>query len=471
MFGLVSLLSLLSACNLFIPNSEPDVISNHEGSQLDVTLGILYDHLGGEKVLGPVISELAIDNGRKFQYTMNGLLVYDESRPTTEYYSLAPLGVRIGISEPPVPPPDQPGLIYTNGHIVDPDFASFFDENMSVFVGLPLTEVLYNSSRGRYEQYFENLGFYKNKGTGEVGLLAYGTFDCQDKCDDVDAGLGVIDYKYKEAPVFRPLINKYGWRFTGFPLGELFEKDGKLHQVFQNMVLTAGAADQPESVRLLNITGSLDIHAEEPRLQSGAPDMNFFGTSGELGYEIPLYFWDYLMAHGGLEVSGAPITHLESTPNQTIRQCFENLCLVFDPNAPLSLRIAPETLGAYYLGKHGEAPVPAASQSEKKRSPLILRINESQPTLPMNQQQNIEISVSRDGFPVPGIVLEIVLDLPDGSSETYVLPASGSDGKTAQLLPVIQADNGTVILYQVCVIGQDETNICYEDSFTIWSQP
>lgn len=476
-FALVMAVSFLAGCDQFSPTSAGnDAATNNGSNNLDATLSVLYDHMGGEAVLGPVISDMFIADGKKYQYTMNCLMVYDGSLPATEYYSLAPLGKRIGISEPPVPDPKQPDLIYRNGYIIDPDFVAFFDESTAIFTGKPLTGVLYNPALQRYEQYFENLGFYKMKGTGQVGLLAYGSFYCKQNCVPADAGAGEISYRYKVEPVFAPFLQKYGWSFTGFPLGEKYMLDGRWAQVFQNVVLTAAALDQPESVRLLRIPEALHINPEAPRPQSGAPELYFYAVDGEKGFEIPNYFWDYLVAHGGLDVSGAPISHLETVSGETTDQCFENLCLVYDPSAPYNVRVNPESLGINYNALFGYAtaqitPQAGESRSDEQISPLTLRVKESQPTIPANQQQVIEVSVSRDGFPVPGVGLEISLSLPDGSSQVYVLPPTGSDGKSVQTLPIIQADNGSVILYKICITGQGQMNFCYEDSFTIWSQP
>ena len=94
-----------------------------------------------------------------------------------------------------------------------------------------------------------------------------------------------------------------------------------------------------------------------------------------------------------------------------------------------------------------------------------------QATISTSEQQIIEVSAMRDGYPVPGIVMEIIITMPDETTQSYVMPATGSDGRTTLTLPAIQAENGSVILYLVCVNGLEETDICYEDSFAIWSNP
>lgn len=470
-FGLIFFAVLLAGCELANSPSGSIPAGSVDQPELDVTLRVLYDFMGGEKVLGPVISGVSIENARKFQYTTKAMLVYDENKPATEVYALAPLGYRVGIMEAPAPAPSQPGAYYTNGHTVDPDFAAFIDEDKWIFVGLPISEVIYNPSKQRFEQYFENIGFYKSQVTGEIGLLDYGAFDCKDKCRQVEAGPGAIEIRYREAEVFKPFINKYGWRFTGFPITKIYALDEKWLQVFQNMVLIADSQAQPDSVRLLSIADELEMIPETPAIGSGAPDMNFYPTDGNLGYDIPLYFWEYILAHGGLETSGAPITHLQTSGGSSLRQCFENLCLIYDPAAPSSLQVMPEPLGIIFMGKTGEVSIPGTTQPEQQRSFLKLRVKEMQATISTSEQQIIEVSAMRDGYPVPGIVMEIIITMPDETTQSYVMPATGSDGRTTLTLPAIQAENGSVILYLVCVNGLEETDICYEDSFAIWSNP
>jgi hypothetical protein len=92
--------------------------------------------------------------------------------------------------------------------------------------------------------------------------------------------------------------------------------------------------------------------------------MYFFPVQGaDLGYEIPVYFWDYIGLHGGTAVFGPPITHYTLLSGVIFHQCFRNLCLMYDQGANEQARIRPEPFGYAYKMLYGQselAPSPTA---------------------------------------------------------------------------------------------------------------
>lgn len=462
----------LSACDLLvIPDEQSPVVNNPDNFQVNALFTDFYIFLGGEGLMGPIISPLAERDGKFYQYTLNGLMVHDPSAPPTALFKLFPIGKELGIFEKAVPAPEQSDPWYVNGHIVGQPFRQFYNKQLSQYYGAPLTEMFYNRLRRRYEQYFEGVAFYQMIDSGEVGLLTYGALLCGQNCKQIDAGNSVLDYSHQIAPVFRDLVNQTGIRFSGFPISELFFFDGNWMQVFQNIVLVADSSDHPESARLFSVAKSLGIMPENPLPPSGSKGMNFYSAMDGLGYDIPTFFWDYLVAHGGLQVAGAPISHFGAYTENAFRQCFENLCLIQDNLDTEFAQIYPDQLGYQFLGLLGHVEAPPQPADEPERATIILRVEEGHPTVRSDQPQEIQITVLRNGFPVSGVALELTITMPDNSTQNFALPETGADGKSSLLLPVIQAENASVILYQVCVVNQEQANFCYEDSFAIWNQP
>ena len=64
---------------------------------------------------------------------------------------------------------------------------------------------------------------------------------------------------------------------------------------------------------------------------------------------------------------------------------------------------------------------------------------------------------------------ELDVFLPDGTQWLLSMPATGENGETRQKLDRIQAENGTLIPYQVCITPAGQPKFCVKDSFIIWN--
>lgn len=471
LFLLSGMLSLTACDQIVTPDGQATPVIDPENFPVDPIFVDFYLYLGGEEMMGPAISPLVERDGKSYQYTVNSLMVFDPTSPATEFFKLFPIGKELGIYDKHSAATDQADPFLVNGHLIGEPFRPFFEQQKRLSYGAPLTEMFYNRLRRRYEQYFEGVAFYQMKESGETGLLAYGSFMCGESCKKIDVGNSVFDYSYRIAPVFRDFVNQYGIRFTGFPIGDLIYLDGSWIQVFQNIVLMTDAPDQPQSVRLFPIAVNLGVLQENPLPPTGIDGMNFFSTTDGLGYDIPDFFWNYLLDHGGLQVSGAPISHSGEYTKDSLRQCFENLCLLHDKRAENYSPVYPYQLGYQFLGLMSDSEIPVEPTTEPSQHKITLRVEENQPVVRTDEHQEVLVTVLRNGFPVSGVDLELTLTLPDNSTQNFILPETGSDGRANLQLPMIQAENGSVILYQVCVINQDQANFCYEDSFAIWDPP
>ena len=467
-----------TGCGYAAEKPAPTPIQHYDVSSL---FQAFYDHWGGEAVLGKAISPELTEGHNKFQWVETGKIVFDPQAPVDRRFVMAPLGRGMGVEEPAIPPPDRPELRYVGGHTIYPDFWPLYEDLGANVVGNPLTEARYNPVRRRYEQYFENLGFYRLEGHSDVHLLLYGVWSCGTECQRYLAqegeplnslvDVGAIDINGEVNPVFEEMIRWLGRDFTGSDLSQAYLRDGTLEQVFENVVLVTNNIDDPMRVTLRSLPTELNVISALPLAYSGAPDMQFVAVDDDLGYEVPNYFWAYIQRHGGLEFLGAPITHLEQVDPRTYRQCFMNICLLYVPDEIESMRIRPEALGYVYRLLYP----PPVSTPKPTQTPAMdvttLKVWESFSAITSTQRQEIGAFIMSNDTPISEIVTELVLIMPDGSQEYYTMPPTDQDGHTSMLLAPIDAMNGLIIEYQVCISHSVHQQFCVRDSFMIWNNP
>lgn len=200
-----------------------------------------YNSLGGEKLLGPAISPLIESGQIQSQFVEAALLTYDPSGRNGGEFSLAPLGVMLGISEPPIEKPDSKDSLYINGHFIYPEFLQFFEQLGGIdVVGRPLTEAHHNPERNRIEQYFENLGLYRFTfdPPGTVRLLAYGAYVCDFACNYSPSSASIPSIQGLLPQPFSQEAARLGIGVTGLTLaGPHLATDGKLEVIFENVVM------------------------------------------------------------------------------------------------------------------------------------------------------------------------------------------------------------------------------------------
>ncbi len=481
---LLCVLALLvtSACQQMPekPPQAPDI-------QVDSIFREFYEHFGGEATCGKPLRAARREGDLLVQLLEKCELIYDEHAKDAQFFRFGTLGLRLGLEEPPVSPPADPDLAYIDGHIIFPAFlpmVRFFGQRL---VGRPITEVRYNLIERRYEQIFETMGFYVLEGTDQVGLLALGLWACGQECllPERTSLEGVIEVSNRVEPAFYPFIERIGADFTGFALAPAFVNDqGLWVQIFETVVLAADSPEKPESVRLLPLAQILQVPGNPPKPYSGDSSMFFYPTQGDLGYEIPLYFLEYINRHGGFAYVGQPISSYSLLKENLYHQCFTNLCLTYDLTLYSTSRIRPEPLGRIYKILYYEEPqsppnVEATATpfgfeevtAQPQMDEIVLQVWEQYPMLPLDQLQMIWVKVMRGDYPARDMQPELVILMPNKSKLAYTMQPTGEDGKTSALLPPIEAPNGEVIDYKVCLPLTPDTRFCVQDSFIIWNNP
>lgn len=394
--ALLVLIFVTTACGL---SDSSTATPEPETTAIDPVFREFYNYLGGRDLLGDAIAPSIQEGGLTSQFIETGKLVFDPNAAPARRFQLQSLGVQMGLSEQPVPPPANPQLHYENGHVIYPDFYPLYEQLGAQMVGKPLTEVRFNLIRQRYEQYFENLGLYRLQGSAEVRLLSYGIWACGDctlpqGVTSASAESGKIDVKSSAAvdPAFRGFVEQQGAAFTGFALQNAGAAgDGQWEQILENVVLITGSQAGQGPVGLRPLSEALHIAPEAPRPYSGDANMYFYPVQGDLGYEIPTAFWDYIGQHGGTTVFGAPITHYGQLQGVIYHQCFRNLCLMYDQSANEQARVRPEPYGyAYKLlyGRPEPTAAPTATPALPSEQPGVVATVEVVPLKPTAPPEN-----------------------------------------------------------------------------------
>jgi hypothetical protein len=510
-----------------------------------------YEYLGGESTLGPAIAPLQESGNLKTQYVEAALMVYDPMAVEGERYQLAPLGLNFGVAEPPVPDPKQPQLRYINGHIIDPVFLPYYEKMGGArFVGRPITEARHNPEKGRIEQYFENVGFYRLEQdfTNQVFLLAYGVFACGQSCRYQPIAVSIPSQKPILPEPFASAVARLGLSFVGRTLSEPYiNSEGMVEIIFENIVLVSpsqesGPKDQKASIPRVwlpivfkeksEISGegfqatfslwvpqvvmlypkqiqdegfhirlqlvlplvlgakepdqekpfgetllvsarpiveALGILAQPPVHASSDPLMTFYPIENQLGYNIPQIFVSYLEKHGGFELSGPPITEVFLISDGKFRQCFKNLCLDYDINQPEEDRLHLAPLGRLYKERF-YTPSERFDHSESMQH-LRIQTWEGKTFVASNEPQEIHVGVFEGDTPLKNREPTLTLIMPDGSQQQRTFPPTDELGHTYLKIPPISAPNGTLIAYQVCLVGADREDICVGDNYLIWNYP
>src|SRR3990172_1480688 len=466
---------------------------------IDPFFKTFYEMLGGESLLGPSISHLFMYGERSYQYTVNALLGHDPNARASQRFFLLPIGVDLGLSEPAIPPPPQSGEYYLGGHSIFDEFVPLYERLMGrAVVGLPISAMHFNPQKNRFEQHFENLGFYRlvSDPPGSARLLAYGAVKCAAMCTSQVSPEAEVVLPAQTDPHFSPIVLRLGSDFTGWALEEVYTTpDGFREQVFGNLVLISDSS-HPERVTLRPVTVRLGIAPDSFENPNGDPTFEFYRIQGELGFNVPRAFIDYFAYHGGYDAAGPPISRFRPYRDDIWRQCFLNVCLEQHRRENYPALIVPVPLGYLYQDLEVQAVLPAASQAGEARGDIAAQADEpasavqpkpGDPTAPQKgvllqvwerysiiapgQRQEIEIRLLEENLPVNGVEPDLIVQLPDGAEDHYYMPPTGQNGQSLIQVAAISAPNGTLIPYQVCVYYPQGETHCASDGFLIGESP
>ncbi len=459
---------LITACNSSTAASARGIYS------VTPKFSDFYREIGGEDVLGVVISPPIDKDGVTYQYIVAGLMAYNPNLEPLKRYLFSPIARTEwkinGLAEPAPMGSDEH---YVNGHQIWEEVYPYYDQYGPDIIGLPLTSVNVNEAKQRYEQYFEGVGFYRNISDppGKIHLMPYGDWMCGNQCrylgpDPTPPTASYVQDFSATEQLFMQAAAQLGYGFTGAPLAApSLDDDGNYQMVFENVVLYIDPADGHQ-IRLRSLPAWLGISEETPVKAEQVAGLTFYPTQDSQGYNVPDVFTDYIKSHGTVEYSGGPIAEYRNLSDGGYSQCFRNVCLEYHPSAPQGLQIRPHALGADYLTAGKKTNTASSTLTE------ALQINawEDSPLIPSGQKQVIHIEAKQNSKPVRGVQVTLVVTQPDGITKTYTLTLTGQDGKTSVELDPIDGANGSIVQYQVCVNEATTPQLCFSQSYTIWDR-
>lgn len=449
--------------------------------ELDPVYRNLYHDMGGERMLGGVISVPFMIGEKKAQFVEKALLIFDPKGDAANTIQLESIGNQLGITEKPLHRPKNlpEGWLYINGHVVPKEFADVFIKLGGIErVGNPITEVHFNQYYRRYEQYFENLGLYRLKSDPieVVYSLGYGEWLCGELCVQGNDGNDKIDINLAEEKLFLDFILKVGSEFSGYIIEENLV-DGSYEALLKNMFIKVEPGN-PGQVKILPLSEMVGVQPDPPYQPMELPDMVFVPVDDQgRGFHVHKIVYEYIQSHGGLEISGKPIDKME-TSGTIYRQCFTNMCILVDPNSDYE-QVFPEALGYRYqrVFHRQEISIKETIDSVKsaENSYLILpdgelRVWEKFPSLPQDQVQVIHIEKRiKAGQTSRKMEGRLILQ-PPGQVEIVKNFKIPSEGNIELALPAIVVENATLIPYMVCVFSDGQPD-CLESEFVIWNSP
>ena len=422
-----------------------------------------YSSAGGRDLLGPALSPVFTSGNIEYQYVSAGLMYHDPAQPPAQQFGFYPIAEKFwNISGLQDPPPADTSAPYLNGHTIWEDAWLLYNRLGSNVVGLPLTGVITNNEKQRYEQYCEGLGFYRNFNSppAEIHLMPYGEWVCQENCTyffgDAVPPTPMIDRPTSELEqIFLAYAERPGYAFVGAPINvPQLAMDGNAEMAFENVIMYFDPQN-PYPVRLRPLPTWLGIAPEAPALSRNLDWLVFREVQEGLGYDIPVFLHMFIIAHGGFELVGEPITHYRSLPDGGYSQCFSNMCLEYHPSAPISLQVRASALGIQY---------------SNQGSPLRVFVNLSDTNFPANQPVTIDVYALQNGQIMKDIMFELTVNLPIGNPQVYFVPPNGGEGVSQVTIAPLDLPQGSRVSYQVCAVGLVGEQECATGTFTIWGR-
>jgi hypothetical protein len=261
--------------------------------------------------------------------------------------------------------------------------------------------------------------------------------------------------------------SKLNAALCGKPLAESFvNQDGLLVQVFDNVVAVAPPSN-PADFHLIAIgkESAYLTTSPGPQLHGSDENVRFLAVQGELGYHIPMVFDQYINTHGGMELSGNPISETTIFEQEKMAcQCYENYCLEYHPGAPEENQVTPVKLGERWLEQSG-------MNANITPDGLLIQVSEEQVQLPPSESQTIHVYVFQKGAetPVPNVEARVVVATPAGEEFTFFTSPTDSEGRASLTVPPIPGVKvGNLISYQVCLNNSTENPVCAYETYIIW---
>jgi hypothetical protein len=118
-----------------------------------------------------------------------------------------------------------------------------------------------------------------------------------------------------------------------------------------------------------------------------------------------------------------------------------------------------------------DQPAQESYEDSQAFGSITLQLWETYSLISSNESQEIGVGIFENDLPLQDVEPDLVLTLPDGGSRSYYMLPTDQEGQTRVQIEPIQAQNGTLIPYQVCIDNLNRERFCVRDSFLIWGNP
>lgn len=416
---------------------------------------------GGLGTFGPPLEEARVEGSLLRQSFLNAEMILDPSLPEGARVYLAPLGLQLGLAEPPVA---STGGIETryfdeSGHFLYPGFALFYDRmDGSRLAGPPIGEVRFRD--GWVVQPFRNLGLIRAESAApsEVRFLSYGLAARPDLTPQVSPESAFLPPGLHARP-FAAMIDRLGGESViGPPLTDPFlSADGSLEQVYERAVLYS-PLESPAQVRLRALGSALG--PADPAVLEAAEGFDLYAP--QTGHNIAWAFAAFYTARGGASTLGLPLEEAVLT-GEVLRQRFESVVLEYHFELPPLLAVQLASLGTEYLlqlparaiggSAAGEATSPLPSTPFSQQPAYRVATLATFPVLRVGATQEITVTVtSTEGGPIAGLVPLVVIHTT--RADIYpAMPATDDGGISRLALPLVDIQPGEIVNFEVFIIG------------------
>ncbi len=116
-------------------------------------------------------------------------------------------------------------------------------------------------------------------------------------------------------------------------------------------------------------------------------------------------------------------------------------------------------------------PTPESTSVPETAHRWVLQVRASSQVVADNQPQEISLTIQRDGLPIQEAQANLLVELPGGAIQSTSFPPTNSEGAASLKIEPIQAVNGALIPYQVCITSQVGEEYCIRQSYLIWTTP
>jgi hypothetical protein len=145
------------------------------------------------------------------------------------------------------------------------------------------------------------------------------------------------------------------------------------------------------------------------------------------------------------------------------------LCLDFELHGKGERRLKLAPLGVIYKEMYyQQAGDFGRTQSLKN---IEIKVWEGNPSVTSDQHQEIHAVIFENNFPLMNREPILIVSLPDTTTQVYNFQPTNANGHTSMIIPSVPAPNGTLIAYEVCLVGIEDEVTCVGDHYLIWNHP